>query len=272
MELLHRSGRVSAGAPGHLLFVARALLARPRARAARRAIERAPGRLRGALLHRGTARSCPCCGASFAELAPFNGPDRMCWRCGSLERDRLLWLWLDSRPELLAGRPRLLHIAPEPALGPRLRAAAREYVSGDLGGEFGELRLDVTDLPFADSAFDGLMCNHVLEHVPDDRAAMRELRRVLAPGGWAVLLVPDVEEPITDEDPSVIGPQARLARFGQADHVRRYGRDYLDRLTAAGFTPTEIDLSDELPEAEIERHRLRKFGRIEPIFLCRAPA
>jgi Methyltransferase domain len=263
---------VSSTTSGRVPGAVRSVLALPRVRAARRRLERVPAQLRGVLLHRGTARNCPCCRASFAELAPFNGPDRVCWRCGSLERDRLLWLWFDREPDLLGGRPRLLHIAPEPALSPRLRAAASEYVSGDLGGEFGQLMLDVTKLPFADGAFDGLVCNHVLEHVPDDHAAMRELRRVLAPGGWAVLLVPDVEAAVTDEDPAVTAPEARLARFGQADHVRRYGRDYLDRLAAAGFAPAEIDLAGTLPEAEIERHRLRKFGRIEPIFLGRVPA
>jgi SAM-dependent methyltransferase len=192
----------------------------------------------------------------------------MCWRCGSLERHRLVSVWLGRNPRLLAGAPGILHIAPEPALRPLLEAAARRYVCGDRDRTFGELALDVTALPFEDATFDVVVCNHVLEHVPDDRAAMRELRRVLCPGGWALLLVPDVDAERTDEDPGLTDPEQREARFGQMDHVRRYGLDYVDRLSAAGFRPERIDLSPGLTEEETERMRLRKFGRLEPIFLA----
>lgn len=187
-----------------------------------------------------------------------------------MERDRLLWLFLDRRPELLAGADSILHVAPERALQGRLRAAASRYVTGDLDGAFGELRLDVTALPFDDASFDAIVCNHVLEHVPDDARAMRELRRVLRSDGWAILLVPDVEAPATLEDPSARTAADRLRLYGQEDHVRRYGWDYLDRLRAAGFEPEVVDLTDELDPAVVRRARLEKFGAVEPIFLCRA--
>jgi len=235
---------------------------------ARQRLLRAQARLRGETLHRGGAVECPCCGGRFAEFAPLVADDRMCWRCGSLERHRLLAIWLARNPELLEGAHEILHVAPEPALRPLLEAAARRYVSGDLGREFGELALDVTALPFDDASFDAIVCNHVLEHVVDDRTAMGELRRVLRSGGWALLLVPDAEAGHTDEDPAVTDPVERAVRFGQHDHVRRYGLDYLERLSAAGFHPERIDLGPQLTEEETERMRLRKFGALEPIFLA----
>jgi SAM-dependent methyltransferase len=241
------------------------LLSRP----TRRWLRAAPMRMTGSARHRGSRVQCPCCGAQYRDFAPFRGPDRVCWHCGSLERDRLLWLFFDRNPEMLAPGTRILHVAPEAPLRPRLEQVAGSYVSGDLTGTFGDEIIDVTSLRFADGAFDAVICNHVLEHVPDDRAAMYELRRVLATGGWAILLVPDVEDEHTVEDASVIDAAGRLRLYGQEDHVRRYGRDYLDRLAKAGFTPEVIDLAAELPADLLARHRLQKFNAVEPIFLCR---
>ena len=186
-----------------------------------------------------------------------------------MERDRLLWLFFDCNSGLLTPRLRMLHVAPERPLRARLERLAGEYVSGDLQGEFGPLRVDVTSLPFPDDSFDALICNHVLEHVQDDQRAMCELRRVLRPGGWAILLVPDVAADLTHEDPGVVDRVARRRLFGQEDHVRRYGWDYLDRLRAAGFQPEVIDMGGCLPALALDQHALLKFGQVEPIFLCR---
>jgi SAM-dependent methyltransferase len=193
----------------------------------------------------------------------------MCWHCGSLERDRLVWLFLDRNVDLITPGMAILHVAPESALRPRLERIAGRYVCGDLTGEFGDHRIDVTSLPFPDGTFDAVVCNHVLEHVPDDRTAMRELRRVLRCGGWGLLLVPDVTEAHTTEDPSNTDQSERRRRFGQEDHVRKYGLDYVDRLAAAGFEPEMIDFGPKLSSPEIRRHRLQKFGQLEPIFFCR---
>jgi SAM-dependent methyltransferase len=231
----------------------------------RRGINRARG-----TLHRGHSVYCPCCGASFDAFAHVHGPNRECWACSSLERHRLLWLHLERHPEMLGPGLRVLHVAPEQALRRRLlRLPDVSYVGGDLDRQFGEVRIDVTALDFPDESFDVVLCNHVLEHVPDDRRALRELRRVLAPGGWASLLVPDLHTPATDEDPTVTSPAERLRRFGQRDHVRRYGWDYVGRLEEAGFRPEVIRMDAFLSADEIGRMRLAKFGEVEPLVICR---
>ena len=219
----------------------------------------------------GRAVQCPCCGSRFRRFKDAHGADRACWRCGSLERHRSLALYLDRHPELLWPGMSILHVAPEGVLRDRLAAVeGARYVSGDLTAEFGPEEIDVTDLRFEDASFDLVVCNHVLEHVPDDRRAMREIARVLRPGGAAILLVPDVEAAVTDEDPSITDPEERVRRFGQDDHVRRYGWDYVDRLRHAGLRVDVERPETLLSDAVVVRHRLRKFGAVEPIFLARA--
>ena len=117
--------------------------------------------------------------------------------------------------------------------------------------------MDITRLRFEDSRFDAIICLHVLEHVPDDRAAMAELFRVLKPGGWAILETPlDLDMAETEEDPSVVSPRERERLYGQPDHVRRYGRDLLDRLAEAGFAARLDPYPLELEETTIARYGL----------------
>jgi SAM-dependent methyltransferase len=213
---------------------------------------------------------CPCCGSRFRHFRGFHGPDRLCWRCGALERHRSLWLYLNREPDLTRPGVSVLHVAPEPILRDRFQSVPGvRYVGGDLNAEYGPERIDVTDLQFDDASFDVVMCNHVLEHVPDDRQAMRELARVLKPGGRAILQVPYVDANMTDEDPAVVDSADRLRRFGQSDHVRRYGWDYVDRLRDAGFS-VEVERPErQLPDELVERYGLRAYGSVEPIFACR---
>jgi SAM-dependent methyltransferase len=156
-----------------------------------------------------------------------------------LERDRAAWLALAGPPERLKSTARLLHVAPERCLEPRLRQRLGSgYVTADLLRTDVDRRVSVEQLPFDDGSFDAVICNHVLEHVQDDRKAMSELRRVLSPQGWALLQVPlDTNRSSTDEDPSITSTSERRRRFGQHDHVRWYGVDYVDRLREAGFVP-----------------------------------
>ena len=214
-------------------------------------------RLRGRA-YRGDRVACPICGGRFRTFLPFGVVRRenaQCPACGALERHRLLWMWLERRTDLFRAPHTLLHVAPEALLARRLaETPGLRYVSADLESPRARLRADATRLPFRDGSFDVILGLHVLEHVPDDAAAMRELRRVLAPGGWAVLQSPvDIARAATFEDWSVTDPAARERVFGQRDHVRIYGADYEDRLRAAGFAVEASAFAGELPEEEARR-------------------
>lgn len=126
--------------------------------------------------------------------------------------------------------------------------------------------VDVTDIEQPDAAFDLVWCSHVLEHVEEDRRAMREFRRVLARGGRAVIGVPITVE-TTFEDPAVVDPADRLRLFGQEDHVRRYGMDVVERLAEAGFRVEVVRPSDLASPEEADRFRLP--GDDQPLFVCR---
>ena len=174
--------------------------------------------------------------------------------CGALERHRLVWLFFTKRTNLFDAAPlkRTLHFGPEPFFIDRFgRILGDGYVSADLFNPDARVKMDITDIRFPDASFDVIYCSHVLEHVGDDRKAMRELRRVLRPDGWAVILVPMSGDKKTLEDPTITDPKERLALFRQEDHVRLYGSDYVDRLREAGFQVAVIPPSDFLGNEEI---------------------
>lgn len=192
--------------------------------------------------------------------------DARCPVCGSLERHRLCWLFLTGRTDLFDGRPRrMLHVAPEPVLTRRFqRVHGIDYVSVDLCSRLADVHMDLAQLAFADETFHVIYCSHVLEHIQDDVQAMRELRRVLRPDGWAILQVPILRE-VTFEDPRITDPDERLAMFGQHDHVRIYGQDFADRLREAGFQ-VRIDRLDE--QADPVRRTLYGLDPTDSIFFC----
>jgi SAM-dependent methyltransferase len=219
--------------------------------------------------HRGDAVSCPICEHGFDVFkGDWNRPDALCWRCGSHERHRAQWLLLERRPELLREARSLLHFSAEWCLSKRLREMpGLRYVTTDLDpAQHADLRLDVTALDLPDDAFDAILCSHVLEHVPDDARAMTELRRITAPQGFCLVMVPlALERTTTYEEPSITNPAEREREFRQFDHVRLYAPDIATRLRAAGFDVESIDMTAELgPEAE--RYRLLAS---DLIFLCR---
>ncbi|HOX43297.1 MAG TPA: methyltransferase domain-containing protein [Myxococcota bacterium] len=190
-------------------------------------------------LARGQGCQCPVCRSELDRFRPAGDPPRAqaaCPVCGARERHRLAWLFLERASDLFDGRPkRLLHLAPERCFVPRLRRLpGLRYVSADLDCPWAELRADITSLPFSAGQFDALLCSHVLEHVEDDRQALAELLRVLAPGGWAMLAVPLSPGP-TRADPAATTPEARRRLHGHPGHVRRCGEDYGQRIAAAGF-------------------------------------
>lgn len=205
----------------------------------------------------GWGRYCPVCGTSFRRFRPYGvtpRKDALCVNCSSVERHRFLWLYLQRKTDLFDGAPKkMLHVAPELCFEPRFRELLGDgYLTADLVDPLAMVKMDVTSIGYPDRSFDVIYCSHVLEHVPDDRKAMREFRRVLADGGWAILLVPITGEK-TFEDPAITEPSERRRVFGQEDHVRRYGPDYADRLREAGFTVQITEVSDLVVRAEAVR-------------------
>ena len=195
------------------------------------------------ILYVGRGRRCPICGSQRRSFMPYgyvrSREDALCPLCLSLERHRMIWLWISRNTTLEERRPRLLHIAPEVSLMREFRrvySGTEQYTTADLESPLADMRFDIQQIPLDAESVDVVICNHILEHVEDDRKAMREIYRVLSHGGWAVMLVPeDRSRATTFEDDTITDPQQRTALFGQYDHRRVYGRDYDARLCEAGF-------------------------------------
>lgn len=196
----------------------------------------------------GTSRHCPICDRSSSRFLPagvVRRADATCPHCNSLERHRFVWVFVNEQTDLLRDpAKRMLHVAPEACLEAQFRRyLGTQYITADLNDRRTMVKMDVTDIHFPDQSFDVIYCSHVLEHVSDDRQAMREFYRILKPDGWAMLLVP-ISAYKTHEDPSIVKPSERLIAFGQEDHVRRYGPDFVDRLRDAHFCVDVISPND----------------------------
>ncbi len=155
----------------------------------------------------------------------------------------------------------MLHIAPELCYIDRFEAMEHlDYVTADLESPLAKVKMDIHDMPFEENSFDVIFCNHVLEHVEDDILAMQEIKRVLNPGGWAILQIPIFTpwRDETDEDPSITDPKERERRFGQDDHVRMYGKDYPKRIEKAGLRVVEEAFVNELSAEETTKFGLPK--------------
>jgi SAM-dependent methyltransferase len=205
---------------------------------------------------RGDAVACPCCGRTFARFADdWNRPDALCPGCGSHERHRLLRLWLEREADL---RGRVLHFAPEYCLTGWLRTRPGiDYVTSDFVGRGTDLALDMTAIDLPDASFDAIIASHVLEHIADEAAAVRELARVLRPGGRAIVMVPvDLGRERTYEDPAITTPAAREAAYRQHDHLRLYGADVAARLSRLELVFTTCSYAVKLGPSVRSRHRL----------------
>jgi SAM-dependent methyltransferase len=216
-----------------------------------------------AIFYKGHKVSCSVCNHSFRKFLPYgrinSRPNALCPNCLSLERHRLMWLYLQRETDFFTAQNKALHIAPELCFIDRFKALKNlEYTTADLVSPLADVKMDVHDIPFEENVFDVAFCNHVMEHVDDDIKAMSEIRRVLKPGGWAIIQVPFFE-PVPDqtfEDPGIQSPSEREKAFGQDDHVRMYGKDYPDRLRMAGFTVEENRFVEKLTPEEQERFAL----------------
>ena len=184
----------------------------------------------------------------------------------SLERHRLLWLYLKNETHFFTSKIKLLHFAPEQAFYNRFKKLKNiDYTTTDIESPLADVKADICDLPFKDNEFDFILCNHVLEHIKDDTKAMQELFRVLKPGGIGIFQIPqDLNRDVTFEDDTIVDSKERAKIFGQYDHVRVYGRDYFDMLRNVGFKVKEENYTLNLSEEEIKKYALAK-GEIIPV-------
>jgi len=222
------------------------------------------------LYYRGHRYTDPVNGQSYRKFLPYGyaqvrenvlSPGTL-----SLERHRLMWLYLQQKTDFFSKPYKVLHFAPEQAFYKRFKKLKNlEYITTDLHSPLADIKADITALPFADNEFDVIFCNHVLEHIPDDTQAMKELYRVMKPGGWGIFQIPlDQNRTKTFQDDSITDPRERTRIFGQYDHVRVYGWDYFDKLQSGGFRVEKIDLTEKMTEKEIDKYRLVK-GEILPV-------
>jgi SAM-dependent methyltransferase len=184
----------------------------------------------------------------------------------SLERHRLFWLYLKNETTFFSAPLRVLHFAPEQAFVQKFKKQKNlTYATTDLNSPIADVKADICDLPFKDNSFDFIICNHVLEHIPDDTKAMQELYRVLAPSGTAIVQVPyDAKREITFEDNTITDQSERTRIFGQYDHLRVYGMDYFKKLSSIGFNVNALDYTSSISSDDIERYRLCK-GELLPV-------
>jgi len=185
----------------------------------------------------------------------------------SLERHRVLWLYLKNETDFFTAPKKVLHFAPEQAFFKRFKKLKHlDYTTTDLYSPLADIKADICDLPFEDNTFDVVLCNHVLEHIPDDTKAMQELYRILKPNGMGIFQIPqDLNRATTFEDDSITNPKERAKIFGQYDHVRVYGRDFFAKLRSIGFDVKEVNYASSLTEEEINRYCL---SRSEIIPVC----
>jgi SAM-dependent methyltransferase len=210
----------------------------------------------------------PIDGSSYRKFLPYGyqnlRQNALCPGTLSLERHRLLWLYLVRETEFLDRPLTVLHVAPEQAFYKKFKSFKNwNYTTTDLHSPLADVKADICHLPFKDHTYDLVLCNHVLEHIPNDRKAMKELYRVLKKGGTLIAQVPLEETRAnTFEDDSIVDYKERTKIFGQYDHVRVYGRDYYDRLNQVGFRVTAVDLLSQLSSKEQKHYALPKSEKI----------
>ena len=220
----------------------------------------------------GNRVECNVCSRHYRKFLPYGRKARsnaLCPNCLALERHRMMWWYLQSKSNFFEPDHKILHIAPELCFIDRFETIHQDnYITADLESPLAKVKLDVLDMPFEESSFDIVFCNHVMEHVKDDKKAMSEIYRVLKPDGWGIIQIP-LFHPLAEktfEDSSIISPEAREKAYGQTDHVRLYGKDYINRLISVGFEAEEVWPKDHLDKEYMKKHAL---PGDEPIFLVK---
>ncbi|MBN1597070.1 MAG: class I SAM-dependent methyltransferase [Bacteroidales bacterium] len=212
--------------------------------------------------HRGNNVECPICGSTYSKFLSYGyhavRNSVLCPKCLSLERHRMVWLYLKNRTSFFTDPLKVLHVAPEQCFEERFKKLDNlDYITADIESPLADYKCDVQHLPFHNDIFDVVICNHVLEHVDDDAKAMSEILRVMKPGAFAILLVPlSFKLEKTFEDPSITSAKDRTKYYKQYDHKRLYGLDYPEMLRMAGFEIPESNYLEELSIEERTRYCL----------------
>ncbi|GHT05483.1 SAM-dependent methyltransferase [Bacteroidia bacterium] len=222
---------------------------------------------------RGNTFHCNCCGKSFRKFKS-KGTDTIranaeCPYCGSLERTRVLLFYIENETKILTDPVRLLHFAPEFSLYAILKQAKNlNYLNVDINPNLADFQMDIMDIPCSDESFDYIICSHVLGHVPDEKKAIKELYRVLAAGGTALIMtLIDLDNPQTLETEAADTPEKRLHYYTEPDLLRLHGTDFNKRLEEGGFEVEVIDYASQLGEEKKKTCSLGN-GKRELIFKC----
>jgi SAM-dependent methyltransferase len=208
-------------------------------------------------LYIGKKVECPICNHHYKKFLPYgrinSRENALCPNCLSLERHRLIWLYLKEKTNFFSDKLKVLHVAPEHCfIKPFENQHQENYITADIESPLAKVKMDIHKIPFKENHFDAILCNHVLEHVKDDIEVMKEFCRVLKPGGWAILQVPFFN-PVLDqtfEDNSITDYRMREKIFGQDDHVRKYGKDYTQRIERSGLRAIEDQFSSHFSKEE----------------------
>lgn len=223
-----------------------------------------------AKLNKGNQVQCPVCNSQYSKFLPYGRIARanaLCPNCLSLERHRLIWLYLRENTNFFTAKLKVLHIAPEHCFVDRFETLPNlEYITADIESPLAKVKMDVHEIPFPENTFDVIFCNHVLEHVDNDIQACSEFNRVLKPSGWGILQSPVYNLIETIEDKSITDPAERERLFGQRDHVRKFGKDYAARLRNSGLKIEENDFVKKLDANQVQRFAL---APEETVFICK---
>lgn len=229
------------------------------------------------IFYLGNKVECPICGKHYRKFLPYgyiiSRENALCPNCLSLERHRLLWLYLKEKTNLFKEDISFLHIAPELCFIPRFRKQDNiKYTTADLESPWADIHLNIENIPIEDNSYDALMANHILEHVDNLDKALSEIRRVLKPGGWAILISPiNPKRETTYSDPSITNPIEREKHFGQKDHVREFGKDYAEVLRESGLEVIEDRFIESLDKEILKRYALADIENLNienHVFIC----
>ncbi|HLP11032.1 MAG TPA: class I SAM-dependent methyltransferase [Flavobacteriales bacterium] len=212
---------------------------------------------------KGNKVECNVCHKHFRKFLSYGATERsnvLCPNCLSLERHRLMWMYLNENTDFFTAQKTVLHIAPEQCFLKRFKAMKNlKYTTADIESPIADVKMDLHNAPFEDNTFDVIFCNHVLEHVKDDKQCMRELYRIMKPGGFGIFQVPiDYTRATTYEDPSIVTPEDREKHYWQKDHMRLFGSDYHKQLETVGFKVECNEMASKMDPAKADRFRLMK--------------